>query len=44
METEAEQKRRKDVLEMASSLENRVKGLIQSISASMPFTLPGVLM
>ncbi|HBS21055.1 MAG TPA: methyl-accepting chemotaxis protein [Thalassospira sp.] len=34
-ETEADNKRRQDVLEMARNLESRVKGLIQSISASI---------
>ncbi|OSQ48316.1 methyl-accepting chemotaxis protein [Thalassospira alkalitolerans] len=35
LETEAEEKRRSGVLEMAGALESRVKGLIQSISSSI---------
>ncbi|MET4732990.1 methyl-accepting chemotaxis protein [Thalassospira sp. MBR-102] len=35
MEADAEQKRRQDILDMAGSLESRVKGLIRSISASI---------
>ncbi|WP_404426361.1 methyl-accepting chemotaxis protein [Thalassospira australica] len=35
LEVESEQNRRKEILEMAGALESRVKGLIQSISASI---------
>ncbi len=35
LESDADEKRRSDILEMAGALESRVKGLIQSISASI---------